>query len=162
MAKDSRKLDDLSIEELETILARKKLEARGARLRRFRKSGRALRVRREVEPQLGAESFRSVSELTAEPANEEAKPLREGASKLLLVVEIVDAVVEVDVELVEVEVVVELEVLVVVLTVDIVVLVVDKVDEVVVEEDDVVVLEVVVSPGVVVEVVLNVLDVVVE
>ena len=88
MAKDSRKLDDFSIEELESILARKKLEAREARLRRFRKSGRALRVRREVEPQLGAESFRSVSESTAEPDNEEAKPLREGASKLLLVVEI--------------------------------------------------------------------------
>lgn len=88
MAKDSRKLDDLSIEELEAILARKKLEARGARLRRFRKSGRALRVRREVEPQVGAESFRAVSETTGEAEIEEAKPLREGASKLLLVVEI--------------------------------------------------------------------------
>jgi len=88
MAKDSRKLDDLSIEELEAILARKKLEARGARLRRFRKSGRALRVRREVEPQVGAESFRAVSEMTGEAEIEEAKPLREGASKLLLVVEI--------------------------------------------------------------------------
>ena len=88
MAKESRKLDDLSIEELEAILARKKLEARGARLRRFRKSGRALRVRREVEPQVGAESFRAVSETTGEAEIEEAKPLREGASKLLLVVEI--------------------------------------------------------------------------
>ena len=88
MAKDSRKLDDLSIEELEAILARKKLEARGARLRRFRKSGRALRVRREIEPQVGAESFRAVSESTGDSEIEEAKPLREGASKLLLVVEI--------------------------------------------------------------------------
>jgi sortase A len=88
MAKDSRKLDDLSIEDLEAILARKKLEARGARLRRFRKSGRALRIRREVEPQVGAESFRAVSESTGGSEIEEAKPLREGASKLLLVVEI--------------------------------------------------------------------------
>ena len=88
MAKDSRKLDDLSIEELEAILARKKLEARGARLRRFRKSGRALRVRREVEQQVGAGSFRAVSESTDEDETEEVKPLREGASKLLLVVEI--------------------------------------------------------------------------
>jgi sortase A len=88
MAKDSRKLDDLSIEDLEAILARKKLEARGARLRRFRKSGRALRIRREVEPQVGAESFRAVSESTGGSEIEEAKPLREGASKLLLVVEV--------------------------------------------------------------------------
>ena len=88
MPKDSLKLDDLSIEELEAILARKKLEARGARLRRFRKSGRALRVRREVDPQVGIESFRAESETTAEPDTEKAKPLREGASKLLLAVEV--------------------------------------------------------------------------
>ncbi len=42
MPKDSLKLDDLSIKELEAILARKKLEARGARLRRFRKSAQDL------------------------------------------------------------------------------------------------------------------------
>ncbi len=88
MPKDSLKLDDLSIEELEAILARKKLEARGARLRRFRKSGRALRVRREVDPQVGIESFRTESETKAEPDAEKAKPLREGASKLLLAVEV--------------------------------------------------------------------------
>ncbi len=88
MPKDSLKLDDLSIKELEAILARKKLEARGARLRRFRKSGRALRVRREVDPQVGIESFRTESETKAEPDTEKAKPLREGASKLLLAVEV--------------------------------------------------------------------------
>ena len=88
MPKDSLKLDDLSIEELEAILARKKLEARGARLRRFRKSGRALRVRQEVDPQVGIESFRTESETKAEPDTEKAKPLREGASKLLLAVEV--------------------------------------------------------------------------
>lgn len=88
MAKDSRRLDDLSIEELEAVLARKKLEARDARLRRFRKSGRALSVRREVDPQVGIDNFRAKSETTAEVETEEGKPLREGASKLLLVVEV--------------------------------------------------------------------------
>jgi sortase A len=88
MARDPRKLDDFSIEELEAILARKKLEARGARIRRFRKSGRALRIRRAVDPEVGIEAFRATSETTAETETEEAKPLREGASKLLLVVEI--------------------------------------------------------------------------
>ncbi|MFQ5943865.1 MAG: sortase [Anaerolineales bacterium] len=89
MPKDSRNPDDLSIDELEAILARKKLEARGARLRRFRKSGRALRVRKEVTPQVGMDSFRSSSETTTEPDTGEARPLREGASKLLLGVEVV-------------------------------------------------------------------------
>jgi sortase A len=42
MAKDRRPAEELSIEELEAILARKKLEARQARIQRFRQSGRAL------------------------------------------------------------------------------------------------------------------------
>lgn len=44
MAKDRKPAEDLSIEELEVILARKRLEARRARVQRFQKSGRALRV----------------------------------------------------------------------------------------------------------------------
>jgi sortase A len=42
MAKDRRPAEELSVEELEVILARKKLEARQARIQRFRQSGRAL------------------------------------------------------------------------------------------------------------------------
>jgi sortase A len=42
MAKDRRPAEELSVEELEAILARKKLEARQARIQRFRQSGRAL------------------------------------------------------------------------------------------------------------------------
>src|SRR3990172_2485474 len=42
MAKDRRPADELSLEELEAVLAHKKLEARQARLQRFRQSGRAL------------------------------------------------------------------------------------------------------------------------
>jgi len=88
MPKDSRNLDDFSIEELEAVLAQKKLEARGARLRRFRKSGRALRVRRDVDPEAGMDSFRAATETTAKDDTEAAKPNRAGASKLLLGVEI--------------------------------------------------------------------------
>ena len=85
MAKDSSKLDEFSIEELEAALARKKLEARGARLRRFRKSGRSLSVRREVDPQVGIDAFRATSE---GGEKEEPKQLRESANKLLLAVEV--------------------------------------------------------------------------
>lgn len=84
MARDNRKAQDLSIEELEAILARKKLEARGARLRRFRKSGRALTIRQEVDPNTGTEGFRAQSEAE----NEEKRPFRAGANKLLLTVEV--------------------------------------------------------------------------
>ncbi len=42
MAKDRRPAEELSIAELEALLARKKLESRRARLRQFEKSGRVL------------------------------------------------------------------------------------------------------------------------
>jgi len=42
MGKKHQKIEDYSIEELEAVLARKKLAAREERLRRFQASGRAL------------------------------------------------------------------------------------------------------------------------
>ncbi len=44
MARDRRPAEELSVEELEAILARRRLDAREERLRQFRRSGRALRV----------------------------------------------------------------------------------------------------------------------
>ena len=44
MGKDKGPLDDYSIEEIEVLLAKRKLEARESRLQRFRKTGRALPV----------------------------------------------------------------------------------------------------------------------
>lgn len=44
MAKERRPAEDLSIEELEALLARKRLERREARLEKFRQSGRAVTV----------------------------------------------------------------------------------------------------------------------
>lgn len=47
MARERRPAENLSIEELESLLARKKREARDERLRQFRRSGRALKLRSE-------------------------------------------------------------------------------------------------------------------
>jgi sortase A len=44
MAKNQRSAEDLSIQELETLLQKKKMQARSARLQRFRKTGRAIQV----------------------------------------------------------------------------------------------------------------------
>lgn len=87
MAKSKRAAEELSIEELEALLARKKVEARSARLRRFRRSGRALRVRRELEPVTGSQSFRAESEIE-ETEDSSPKSLPERANRLLLGVEI--------------------------------------------------------------------------
>jgi hypothetical protein len=43
MGKDKGSIENYSIEELEALLAKRKLEARETRLQRFRKTGRALR-----------------------------------------------------------------------------------------------------------------------
>ncbi len=48
--KDRRSVDDLSVEELERVLAIKKRQAREARLRKFRSTGRALRAEISGEP----------------------------------------------------------------------------------------------------------------
>jgi sortase A len=51
MARDRRPAEELSIEELEAVLARKKYEARASRLRQFKRSGRTLQLDREpVQP----------------------------------------------------------------------------------------------------------------
>ena len=50
MAKEHRPAEDLSIEELEALLARKRLERRQARLERFRQSGRAVAVSPDPMP----------------------------------------------------------------------------------------------------------------
>ncbi|MGD8813333.1 MAG: class D sortase [Anaerolineales bacterium] len=51
MARNRKPADELSIEELEALLARKKLEAREDRVRRFRRSGRAVNL--QPEPNAG-------------------------------------------------------------------------------------------------------------
>jgi len=87
MAKTRPAADDLSIDQLEAILAQKRLEARGARLRQFRRSGRALRLRRDFDPVTGLPGYRAENEAGGQDT-QPAAPLREGASKLLLGVEV--------------------------------------------------------------------------
>jgi sortase A len=89
MAKKKRAAEELSIEELEAVLARKKVDARRERLKRFQQSGRALRLRQELDPVTGTEGFRAEAEPADERDSAPAEPgqLREGASKLLLVIE---------------------------------------------------------------------------
>jgi sortase A len=60
MAKDKRPADELSIEELEALLAQKKLEARQARVQQFRRSGRAMRLRTEETPPAPTEDSNGV------------------------------------------------------------------------------------------------------
>jgi len=87
MAKTRPAAEDLSIDQLEAILAQKRLEARGARLRQFRRSGRAKRLRRDLDPVTGLPGYRAENEAGAQDG-QPAVPLREGASKLLLGVEV--------------------------------------------------------------------------
>ena len=59
MPRDRRPADELSIEELESLLARKKLEARQARLQRFRRSGRALPLHPDPMAPSDVDDFRN-------------------------------------------------------------------------------------------------------
>jgi sortase A len=93
MARDRRPAEELSIEELEALLARKRLEARQARLHQFKRSGRALRVRENPIPVSGVDDFRATPEWSeqgtdlAEPAGQ-GKAVRSILNRGLLLVEI--------------------------------------------------------------------------
>jgi sortase A len=87
MAKTRPAAEDLSIDQLEAILAQKRLEARGARLRQFRRSGRALRLRRDHTPEIGLDGYRAENQAQAGAARA-LPPLRESASTVLLIVEV--------------------------------------------------------------------------
>ncbi len=87
MARGKRPAEELSIEELETVLARKKVEARSARLRKFRRSGRALRLQQELPAGERRQQFRAERE-AEQPAEAKPSPLPERANKLLLGVEV--------------------------------------------------------------------------
>lgn len=87
MAKSRPAAEDLSIEKLEAILAQKRLEARGARLRQFRRSGRAVRLRRDLDPVTGLQGYRAENEAGTGDGKPAAQ-LEQGANKLLLGVEV--------------------------------------------------------------------------
>jgi sortase A len=70
MAKDRRPADELSIEELEILLARKRRAAREARIQAYRRSGRAITLKADKLPVTQADDFRS------HPQEDQAAPLR--------------------------------------------------------------------------------------
>jgi sortase A len=73
MARDRRSAEELSIEELEALLSRKKLEARQARLQQFRQSGRALRLKPDSVPPS------TVNNLHAEPQTGQDHPVEDAS-----------------------------------------------------------------------------------
>ena len=92
MARDRRPAEDLSLEELEALLARKRLERRQARLENFRRSGRAVSVSPDPMPAsvLTEVSSRTDSAVEANVGDEQA-PRRRGrktANQALLLIEI--------------------------------------------------------------------------
>jgi sortase A len=83
MATDRRRAGDLSIRELEALLARKRVEARRARLAQFRSTGRALRS----QP---VDLYTAAPEIATVPEREAAEtpPGRIALNRMLLLVEI--------------------------------------------------------------------------
>jgi sortase A len=92
VARDRRPAEDLSIEELEALLARKRLERRQTRLENFRRSGRAVSVSPDPIP---ASILSAVSPLPTPAgeasAGEESGPRRRGrktVNQALLLIEV--------------------------------------------------------------------------
>ncbi|MDF1499308.1 MAG: class D sortase [Anaerolineales bacterium] len=93
MAHDRRPAKDLSIQELEILLARKKREARRGRLDQLRRSGRVLQVEagEDAEIQLGREDALGVSQKT-ELAEETNGKRKVWFNRVLLTVEVLAVV----------------------------------------------------------------------
>ncbi|MGB2896377.1 MAG: class D sortase, partial [Anaerolineales bacterium] len=94
MAKDRRLAEELTIAELEALLARKKMDARQARLKQFQRSGRVLPV---SSPQTtpDTESINQVNSVIFEDrkTNSQSKqPLKRFLNRALVIVEVAAAV----------------------------------------------------------------------
>ncbi len=90
MARDRRPAEDLSIDELEALLARKRLEGREARLQKLRRSGRALPLQPDPLPvSLLTEPAGEVG-FPREPQPGPAEPnrARSAVNRLLLLIEV--------------------------------------------------------------------------
>jgi sortase A len=89
MSKDRRRAEEMSIEELEALLARKKIEAREIRLRKFRRSGRALPLNSEehsASERFTPGSYAGLAD--ADRRGERKARVRKALSAVLLVLEI--------------------------------------------------------------------------
>jgi sortase A len=89
MSKDRQRAEEMSIEELEALLARKKIEAREIRLRKFRRSGRALPLNSEehsASERFTPGSYAGLAD--ADRRGERKARVRKALSAVLLVLEI--------------------------------------------------------------------------
>lgn len=93
MAKERRPAEELSVEELEAILSRKRLEAREERLRQFQRNGRTVRLRADPIPISHVDDLRA--EVEPYPAGADGterwgvrRKIRSGVNQFLLLVEI--------------------------------------------------------------------------
>lgn len=78
---DRRPAEELSIQELEALLARKKREARQERLSQFQKSGRALNIRGTPQPALDIKSLIKEPRPAAGSANSQVETAKPSFSK---------------------------------------------------------------------------------
>ncbi len=93
MAKDRRAAEDLSIAELEAILASKRREARQARLEQFRRSGRVLSVPADVMSnggEVGPAGFGRTAD-SAESISDQPSRMKRFFNRSLLLIEIFGA-----------------------------------------------------------------------
>ena len=91
MAKDRRPAEDLTMEELEALLARKRLERRQARLEKFRQSGRAVTVSPDpIPPSVLTEVATSSASVGEAPEKEPttARRGRKTMNQALLLIEV--------------------------------------------------------------------------
>jgi len=94
MAKDRRLAEELTIAELEALLARKKMDARQTRLKQFQRSGRVLPVPTpHTAPDIASiNHVNSARTGEAETAFQSKQPLKRFLSRALVVVEVAAAV----------------------------------------------------------------------
>lgn len=90
MAKNARSIEDLSVAELEALLARKRREARQERVRKFQRSGRALDVRGNSGREgvaIGQSANETVEQEGADEGDQDSRA-RSALNRILLFVEI--------------------------------------------------------------------------
>lgn len=88
MPRKNRPADELSIRELEALLARKRREARQARVRRFRRTGRALDMGSKPPDLVESKAGASASPDDGETLEGAKSPIRRLLGRALLIVEV--------------------------------------------------------------------------
>ena len=83
MARDRRRAEDMSVEELEALLARKRVEARRERIDKYRRTGRAMSVSDEASRGLASGDDLGPDIETMEDGKPPPRRKREGSGGIL-------------------------------------------------------------------------------